>query len=111
MSCPSQPSIGSHLVPFSFAGEKLSSWFTYAGQLDAAVAALRGSAALLDVEDSELAAGGLDDTGPVGRRVVPIAMPPVSVDACSSNCPVPYLLSRRIDEIGVWTLGEKAETR
>lgn len=99
-------------LPFLFAGEELLSKFTYARQLDAAVTALRGSAALLDVEDSELAAGGLDDTGPVGRRVVPIVMPPVSVDACSSNlCHVPCLLSCRIDEIGVWTMGERAKKR
>lgn len=45
---------------------------TYARELDAAVTALGGSASLLDVEDSQLAAGGLDDTSPVGRRVVAV---------------------------------------
>lgn len=49
---------------------------TYAGQLDAAVTALGGSTALLDVKDAELTTGGLDDTSPVGGGVVAANFPP-----------------------------------
>lgn len=68
---------------------------TYARQLDAAVTALGGSAALLDVQDAELAAGGLNDTSLVRRRVVAIAMP-MSVD-CSSSSIVYYGCAIRVD--------------
>ena len=43
---------------------------TYAGELGAAVAALGDGAALLDVQQTELATGSLDDSGPVGSSVV-----------------------------------------
>jgi hypothetical protein len=43
---------------------------TYARELDAAVTALGGSTALLDVKNPSLAAGGLDDPRPVGGGVV-----------------------------------------
>jgi hypothetical protein len=43
---------------------------TYAGQLDTAVAALGGGSALLDVKDTELTTGGLDDPRPVRGGVV-----------------------------------------
>lgn len=43
---------------------------TYARELGAAVAALGNSAALLDVQQTELATGSLDDSGPVGSSVV-----------------------------------------
>ena len=43
---------------------------TYARELGAAVTALGDSAALLDVKNTELATGSLDDTGPVGAGVV-----------------------------------------
>ena len=43
---------------------------TYTRELAAAVTALGGSATLADVQSSELAAGGADNTGLVGRRVV-----------------------------------------
>jgi hypothetical protein len=43
---------------------------TYAGQLDAAVAALGSGAALLDVKNTVLAAGGLDHPRLVRRGVV-----------------------------------------
>lgn len=45
---------------------------TYTGELDTAVAALGGSAALLDVQKAKLAAGGLDNPRPVGRGVVTV---------------------------------------
>lgn len=45
---------------------------THAWQLDAAVTALGSSALLLEVEITELAAGGLDDADLVGPRVVPV---------------------------------------
>jgi hypothetical protein len=45
---------------------------TYTGELDAAVAALGSSAALLDVKNAEVATGGLNDPRPVRGRVVPI---------------------------------------
>ena len=45
---------------------------TYTGELDAAVAALGSSAALLDVKNAEIATGGLNDPRPVRGRVVPI---------------------------------------
>lgn len=48
---------------------------TYPRELDAAVAALGGSAALLDVEETKLAAGGLDNPRQVRRGVVAIARP------------------------------------
>lgn len=92
----------------------VSSWFTYARQLDAAVAALGGSAALLDVKDPELAAGGLDDTGPVGRRVVTIEKPPVSVDASSSNLCLFLCMSSfssGLMKSNVSTLGKMAKKR
>lgn len=43
---------------------------TYTRELDAAVAALGGSAALLDVQNTELAAGSLDNPRQVRRGVV-----------------------------------------
>lgn len=43
---------------------------TYAGELDAAVTALGGGSALLDVKDTELTTGGLDDPRPVRGGVV-----------------------------------------
>ncbi len=43
---------------------------TYTRQLDAAVAALGGSATLLDVKDALLTTGGLDDPRPVRGGVV-----------------------------------------
>ena len=43
---------------------------TYARQLVATVAALGVGASLLDVEESELATGGLDRPGEVGGGVV-----------------------------------------
>lgn len=43
---------------------------TYAGELDAAVTAFRGSSALLDVKHSGSATGGLDDPRQVRRGVV-----------------------------------------
>lgn len=43
---------------------------TYAGELDTAVTALGGSAALLDVEDPGITTGRLDDACPVGGGVV-----------------------------------------
>jgi len=43
---------------------------TYAGQLDTAVTALGGGSALLDVKDTELTTGGLDDPRPVRGGVV-----------------------------------------
>lgn len=48
------------------------SW-TYAGQLGAAVAALGGSAALLEVKHTELTTGSLGDSGDVRGRVVAVA--------------------------------------
>lgn len=45
---------------------------TYTRQLDAAVAALGSSAALLDVKEAELTTGSLDDSGPVGGGVVTV---------------------------------------
>ena len=50
---------------------------TYAGQLDTAVTALGGGSTLLDVKDTELTTGGLDDPRPVGGGVVS-ARPTVS---------------------------------
>ena len=44
-----------------------------AGELGAAVTALGSSTALLDVKDTVLAAGSLDDPGPVGPGVVGVA--------------------------------------
>lgn len=43
---------------------------TYAGELDTAVTALGGSAALLDVQDPGITTGRLDDACPVGGGVV-----------------------------------------
>lgn len=43
---------------------------TYARELGAAVTALGDSASLLDVQQSELATGSLDDSGSVGTSVV-----------------------------------------
>lgn len=54
------------------------SYGTYTRELDATVTALGGSATLLDVKDTEVAAGGLDQTCPVGRRVVAAVMIPPS---------------------------------
>lgn len=51
-------------------GRQGSAVSTYTWQLGAAVTALGGSAALLDVKNAELTTGGLDDTGPVGGGVV-----------------------------------------
>jgi hypothetical protein len=56
---------------------------TYTRELDAAVAALGGSAALLDVKNAEGAAGSLDNPRQVRRGVVPagpaeLAMLPLS---------------------------------
>lgn len=47
---------------------------THTRQLDTAVTALGSSALLLQVEITELAAGGLDDTDLVGPRVVPVGI-------------------------------------
>jgi hypothetical protein len=48
-----------------------SSWeSTYARELGAAVTALGDSAALLDVQKTELATGGLNNSRPVGASVV-----------------------------------------
>ena len=49
---------------------KTSKKATYAGELDAAVTAFRGSSALLDVKHSGSATGGLDDPRQVRRGVV-----------------------------------------
>lgn len=43
---------------------------TYTREFDAAVATLGGSAALLDVKNTELTTGSLDNPRPVGRGVV-----------------------------------------
>lgn len=43
---------------------------TYANELGAAVTALGDSAALLDVKQTELTTGSLDDSGSVGAGVV-----------------------------------------
>lgn len=51
----------------------LENVLTHAGELDAAVTALGGSAALLDVQHSDLTTGGLDHPCPVGRGVVAVA--------------------------------------
>lgn len=48
----------------------LLGYMTYARQLVAAVTALGSSSTLLDVQDTELTTGGLDDPGPVGGGVV-----------------------------------------
>ena len=48
----------------------MRSRLTYTRELDAAVAALGGSAALLDVQNTQLAARSLDHTRPVGRGVI-----------------------------------------
>lgn len=53
---------------------------TYTRELGAAVTALGGSAALLDVQNSEVTAGSLDDSGPVGASVVAAEISPVSMD-------------------------------
>ena len=45
---------------------------THTGELDAAVSALDGSSALLDVKVTELSTGGLDDADLVGTGVVPV---------------------------------------
>lgn len=45
-------------------------WETYTGQLGAAVTALGGGSALLDVQDTQLTTGRLDDASPVGGGVV-----------------------------------------
>lgn len=52
---------------------------TYTRELGAAVTALGGSAALLDVQNSEVTAGSLDDSGPVGASVVAAEISPVSI--------------------------------
>lgn len=43
---------------------------TYADELGTAVTALGDGTALLDVKNTEVATGGLNNTGPVGRGVV-----------------------------------------
>lgn len=43
---------------------------TYAKELRATIAAFRDSAALLDVQQSKLAAGSLNDSGPIGSSIV-----------------------------------------
>lgn len=65
----------------AFAG--IESRATYARELRAAVAALGDSAALLDVQQSELATGGLDDSGPVGSSVVAVGK--ISVSPCRGD--------------------------
>jgi hypothetical protein len=45
---------------------------TYARELGAAVTALGNSAALLDVQKTQVAAGGLNNSGPVGASVVAV---------------------------------------
>lgn len=45
---------------------------TYTRELGAAVTALGDGSALLDVQNSEVTTGGLDDTGPVGAGVVAV---------------------------------------
>lgn len=52
---------------------------TYTRELGAAVTALGGSAALLDVQNSEVTAGSLDDSGPVGASVVAAEISLVSI--------------------------------
>ncbi len=59
---------------------------TYANELGAAVTALGNGASLLDVEDAQVATGGLDNTGTVGDRVVPIAKNPRSVQFVLCMC-------------------------
>lgn len=54
-------------------GFEIRSDCTYAEELGAAVTALGDGASLLDVEDAQVATGGLDNTGTVGDRVVAIA--------------------------------------
>ena len=53
----------------------LNSRSTYTRELDAAVAALGGSAALLDVKETQRAAGSLDNPRQVRRGVVAIKKP------------------------------------
>lgn len=55
----------------------------YAGQLDAALAAVGVLSALLQVLDRQLATGGLDDLDGVGGRVV--RQPAAVVDARIAN--------------------------
>jgi hypothetical protein len=52
---------------------------TYARELGAAVTALGDSAALLDVQQTDITTGGLDDPGPVGPGVVAKGRIPVSL--------------------------------
>lgn len=56
-----------------------SSGCTYANQLGAAVTALGDSAALLDVQDTEVATGGSNNTGVVGGGVVAKEFPESAV--------------------------------
>lgn len=52
---------------------------TYTRELDAAVTALGGCAALLEVKRTQLTTRGLDDPGLVGAGVVPIRKPYISI--------------------------------
>lgn len=51
---------------------------TYTRELGAAVTALGDSSALLDVQNSDVTTGSLDDSGPVGAGVVAMKISPVS---------------------------------
>lgn len=64
---------GTCLIPLSVCSQRRRSGevlWTYAWELGAAVTTFRGCAALLDVQESEAAAGGLDDADFVGAGVV-----------------------------------------
>lgn len=61
---PPSPSLSSCKIRFRT--------ITYTRQLGAAVTALGDGSALLDVQNSEVTTGGLDDTGPVGAGVVAV---------------------------------------
>lgn len=66
--------------------QRWKSRVTYTGELDAAVAALGSSAALLDVKKTERAAGSLDNPRQVRRGVVAARKPELALSSSRRRC-------------------------
>lgn len=82
---------------------------TYADELGTAVTALGDGTALLDVKDTELATGGLNNTGPVGRGVV--AAPKLVILLVCSSVDVPRSRRQEVVRSDRWEEKEAQSRR